>query len=81
LRTLGNWESDPIGALRECRSAATALEKAMHQTVMAARDAGHSWTAIGDALGITKQTAWERFAGEMRHPITGEEIDWRDNSA
>jgi hypothetical protein len=80
LRTLGDWESDPIGALRECRRAATALEKAMWQTVMAARDAGHSWTAIGGALGVTKQTAWQRFSGGMRHPITGEEIDWRDNS-
>jgi hypothetical protein len=79
LRTLGDWESDPIGALRECRRAATALEKAMWQTVGAARDAGQSWTAIGDALGVTKQTAWQRFSGEMRHPITGEEID-RDNS-
>jgi hypothetical protein len=52
----------------------------MWQTVMAARDAGHSWTAIGGALGVTKQTAWQRFSGGMRHPITGEEIDWRDNS-
>ena len=33
LRTLGDWESDPIGALGECRRAATALEKAMTQTV------------------------------------------------
>jgi uncharacterized NAD(P)/FAD-binding protein YdhS len=80
LRTLGDWESDPIGALRECRRAATALEKAMTQTVAAAREAGQSWTAIGDALGVTKQTAWERFSGGMRHPITGEAIDWRDTN-
>ncbi len=79
LRTLGDWQSDPIGALQECRRAATALEKALTQTVVAARDAGHSWTAIGDALGVTKQTAWERFSGGMRHPITGEEIDWEDS--
>ena len=75
LRTLGDWESDPIGALGECRRAATALEKAMTETVAAARDAGQSWTAIGDALGVTKQTAWERFSDGMRHPITGEKID------
>jgi uncharacterized NAD(P)/FAD-binding protein YdhS len=55
------------------------LEKAMTQTVEAARDAGQSWTAIGDALGVSKQTAWERFSGGMRHPITREEIDWRDD--
>jgi uncharacterized NAD(P)/FAD-binding protein YdhS len=79
LRTIGDWEADPIGALHECRRAATALEKAMTQTVAAARDGGQSWTAIGDALGVTKQTAWQRFSGGMRNPISGEETDWRDN--
>jgi hypothetical protein len=79
LRELGDWESDPIGALRECRQAATALEKAMWQTVAAARNAGETWTTIGDALGVTKQTAWERFSGEMRHPITGEQLEWRNS--
>lgn len=80
LRALGDWEADPIGALRECRRAATALEKAMTQTVAAARVAGQSWEAIGDALGVKKQTAWQRFSGGMRHPITGEKIDRQDNS-
>jgi len=74
LRTLGDWEADPIHALRECRRAATAVQKAIWQTVAGAREAGHSWTEIGDSLGVTKQTAWQRFSGEMRHPITGEEI-------
>ena len=32
------------------------------------------WTSP-DALGVTKQTAWQRFSGGLRHPITGEEID------
>jgi hypothetical protein len=75
LRTIGDWEAHPIEALRECRRAATALEKAMYQTVGEAREAGRSWTEIGNALGVTKQTAWQRFSGGMRHPITGDEID------
>jgi hypothetical protein len=78
LRTLGDWQSNPLAALRECRRAATALEKAIQQTVTAARDAGESWTAIGDALGVTKQTAWQRFSGGPHHPFTGEVIDRRD---
>ena len=78
LRTLGDWESAPVSALRECRRAATALEKVMWQTVAEAREAGHSWQEIGDALGVTKQTAWQRFSGEMRHPITGEAIETKD---
>jgi hypothetical protein len=75
LRTIGDWEAHPIEALRECRRAATALEKAVYQTVGEAREAGRSWTEIGNALGVTKQTAWQRFSGGMRHPITGDEID------
>ena len=75
LRTLGDWEAHPIEALRECCRAETALEKAMWQTVRTAREANHSWTEIGEALGVTKQTAWQRFSGEMRHPIAGEEIE------
>ena len=75
LRTLGDWDTHPIEALRECCRAETALEKAMWQTVAKARDAGHTWTEIGESLGVTKQTAWQRFSGGMRHPITGEQID------
>jgi hypothetical protein len=75
LRTLGDWDAHPIEALRECCRAEIALEKAMWQTVGKAREDGRSWTEIGDALGVRKQTAWQRFSGGMRHPITGEEID------
>jgi uncharacterized NAD(P)/FAD-binding protein YdhS len=75
LRTIGDWDSHPLDALRECCRAGTALEKVMSQTVRTAREAGHSWEEIGDALGVTKQTAWQRFSGEMRHPITGDEVD------
>ena len=80
LRTLGDWDSHPLDALRECCRAGTALEKVVWQTVGRAREAGHSWTEIGAALGVTKQTAWQRYAGEMRHPITGAGIDRKDQS-
>jgi hypothetical protein len=80
LRTLGDWEAHPIEALRECCRAETALEKAMLQTVGKARGASHSWTEIGAALGVTKQTAWQRFSGGLRHPITGDEIERADEA-
>ena len=78
LRTLGDWDANPLDALRECCRAETALEKAMWQTVGKARAEGHSWTEIGEALGVTKQTAWQRFSGSMRHPLTGEELEGGD---
>jgi hypothetical protein len=28
------------------------------------RDRGVSWTRVGEALGVSKQAAWERFSGE-----------------
>ena len=36
----------------------------MDALVAMARDQGRSWTEIGRALGVTKQTAWGRFSGE-----------------
>jgi len=38
-----------------------AAERALDKTVMAARDAGLSWQAIGDVLGMTRQGANKRF--------------------
>jgi hypothetical protein len=29
-----------------------------------ARAMGVTWARIGEALGITRQSAWERFSGE-----------------
>ena len=38
-----------------------AAEHALDGAVMAARDAGLSWQAIGDVLGMTRQGANKRF--------------------
>jgi hypothetical protein len=41
-----------------------AVNKLIHQTVAQARQQGCSWSEIGQALSISKQSAWERFSGE-----------------
>ena len=49
---------------RRIVAAATALEAARREladAVAAARDAGDSWTAIGAALGVSRQAAFQRF--------------------
>lgn len=40
------------------------LEAQLRQVVPILRQRGCSWTQIGGALGISKQSAWERFSGE-----------------
>ena len=64
VRASGDWETEPLEGLREACRVTTALDKLTRESVKHARDAGHSWTQIGEALGVTKQAAWERFSGE-----------------
>lgn len=40
------------------------VDRAVRRHVQALRDRGMSWARIGDALGMTRQSAWERFSGE-----------------
>jgi DNA-binding NarL/FixJ family response regulator len=42
----------------------TQSELQLAEWVRMARSLGASWTRIGDALGMTRQSAWQRFSGE-----------------
>jgi hypothetical protein len=42
------------------------VERALRGAVRRARRAGYSWAEVGEALGMTKQSAWERFADKER---------------
>jgi hypothetical protein len=66
VRASGDWESEPLDGLREVSGAAIALDKLTREAVAKARAAGHSWTQIGQALGVSKQAACERFSGADR---------------
>jgi uncharacterized phage-like protein YoqJ len=37
------------------------LEDQIHRQVLAVLDAGGSWTTVSVALGVSKQSAWERY--------------------
>jgi hypothetical protein len=62
------YELDDIREAREARDHAQAhLDKA----VQIARAKGDSWTRIAGALGVTVQSAWERYRRvEDLHPPT-----------
>jgi hypothetical protein len=64
LRLVGDWSDRPLDGIREARQVEGAIEKLLRSQVHQARQAGCSWTEIGESLGTTKQAAWERFSNE-----------------
>lgn len=40
------------------------VDRAVARHVRALRSRGVTWVRIGEALGMTRQSAWERFSGE-----------------
>jgi len=40
------------------------LQVYLEALVKFARTKGHSWTLIGEALGMTRQAAWDKYSGE-----------------
>jgi hypothetical protein len=62
LRLIGDWETAPLDGLCESAGLARAVDKLQRHLVRQARDGGRSWTEIGAALGVSRQSAWQRFA-------------------
>ncbi|GAA4154414.1 hypothetical protein GCM10022286_01960 [Gryllotalpicola daejeonensis] len=68
-------ESDPDGALELVDAARVAAEEAarlLRQSIDSARAAGHSWAAVGELLGVSKQAAQQRFGSGAAPVSTGE---------
>ena len=51
-----------LATLAPSSAAVDATRETLQQHVEALRERGVSWSTIGDALGISRQAAWERFA-------------------
>lgn len=80
LRQRGDWEHDPLQAVRECGRASMAIEKSLGEAIKGAIASGASWREIGRALGVTenadsnldvmrafaetKRHVWSRFWGQ-----------------
>lgn len=65
LRRIARAASKRAGAdidmLPELRAIADLVDELMRDSVTACNDEGYSWTEIGERLGITKQSAYERY--------------------
>jgi hypothetical protein len=64
----GAWNERPddelLTGLAKVQGVVSQADAAVHDYVDVLRGRGISWTRIGEALGVTKQAAWERFSGE-----------------
>ncbi|MEV6911196.1 ClpX C4-type zinc finger protein [Amycolatopsis sp. NPDC051071] len=66
---LGPWEhvhelEDVLAALPRVAKTSVQVEETLACWVRRGRELGASWARIGEALGMTRQSAWERFSGE-----------------
>jgi ATP-dependent Clp protease ATP-binding subunit ClpX len=62
------WEvlsdDDLLAEMVRAHAAHQNVDRAVAHHVAALRARGVSWARIGEALGMTRQSAWERFSGE-----------------
>ena len=66
---LAAWEhavsvEEVLANLPRVAAAGAQVEEHLAGWVLRARALGATWARIGEALGMTRQSAWERFSGE-----------------
>ena len=68
VREFGSWHERPdedlLASLARVQSVVAQVDAAVHDRVAILRERAVNWTRIGQALGVSKQAAWERFSGE-----------------
>jgi hypothetical protein len=57
-------DEELLSHLPRIQAAAAQIQQHLTAWVRQARERGITWTRIGEALGMTRQSAWERFSGE-----------------
>jgi len=57
-------DQDLLAHLPRIAAASAQVEQHLTAWVRQARSRGITWTRIGEALGMARQSAWERFSGE-----------------
>ena len=66
---LAAWDNavtvdEALASLPRIAAAGAQVERHLAGWVLRARALGATWARIGEALGMTRQSAWERFSGE-----------------
>ncbi len=55
-------DGELLAALGPADEAVSKVSDTLHEHVASLRGRGVAWQRIGDALGVSRQAAWERFA-------------------
>lgn len=68
VQRIAPWDAEAgldavVASLPRVAQAGSQAEYILTRYVQKARELGATWAAIGDALGMARQSAWERFAG------------------
>jgi hypothetical protein len=57
-------DDELLAALPGIAASSAQVDRELASWVRTARSRGITWTRIGGAMGMTRQSAWERFSGE-----------------
>jgi len=57
---------DPLDALREIARCESELDQLRCGQVKLAREQGSTWEQVAEALGISRQSAWEYYTARFR---------------
>jgi len=60
----GLSDDELLGEMVRAHAAHRNVDRAVQRHVAALRERGMTWARIGEALGMTRQSAWERFSGD-----------------
>lgn len=66
---------DHLALVDRASRAHAATRDLLHQSVAAARASGHSWAAVGEVLGLTRQAAQQRFGPTADAP-NEDDVRW-----
>lgn len=67
---------DALDLVRHTAAAESAVRDLLQQAVGAARADGHSWAAVGAALGMSRQAVQQRFGGRADEGALTDEERW-----
>jgi hypothetical protein len=58
----GDWKSEPLKVISGIREGIRSFDGTLREAVAVARKNGITWEEIGQAWGVSRQAAWERFS-------------------